>query len=127
MKAKLTRASFSHYICVSELCIHYRKNFKKALDSILTIQKNYRAHFYRRQFQRKSSAALVLQKHRRGQVARGVCRKLREEKRKKEEEERKKKEEEEKKTKGDHEKNNEEEKEEEKAEVSDFSIPFKSS
>uniref|UniRef100_A0A672T669 Unconventional myosin-X-like n=1 Tax=Sinocyclocheilus grahami TaxID=75366 RepID=A0A672T669_SINGR len=90
-----------------------RKNFKKALDSILTIQKNYRAHFYRRQFQRKCSAALVLQKHRRGQVARGVCHKLREEKRKKEEEERKNKEEEEKKT-GDHEKKNEEEKEGEK-------------
>ncbi|XP_016327955.1 unconventional myosin-X-like [Sinocyclocheilus anshuiensis] len=91
-----------------------RKNFKKALDSILTIQKNYRAHFYRRQFQRKCSAALVLQKHRRGQVARGVCHKLREEKRKKEEEERNKKEGEEKKT-GDHEKKNEEEKEGEKA------------
>uniref|UniRef100_A0A8C0Y4P7 Myosin X, like 1 n=1 Tax=Cyprinus carpio carpio TaxID=630221 RepID=A0A8C0Y4P7_CYPCA len=87
-----------------------RKNFKKALDSIRTIQKNYRAHFYRRHFQRKCSAALVLQKHRRGQVARGVCHKLREEKRKKEEEERKKKEEEEKKTEGDHEKKNEEEK-----------------
>uniref|UniRef100_A0A671KQT4 Unconventional myosin-X-like n=1 Tax=Sinocyclocheilus anshuiensis TaxID=1608454 RepID=A0A671KQT4_9TELE len=91
-----------------------RKNFKKALDSILTIQKNYRAHFYRRQFQRKCSAALVLQKHRRGQVARGVCHKLREEKRKKEEEERNKKEGEEKKT-GDHEKKNEEEKEGEKS------------
>uniref|UniRef100_A0A9J8BUS8 Myosin X, like 1 n=1 Tax=Cyprinus carpio carpio TaxID=630221 RepID=A0A9J8BUS8_CYPCA len=93
-----------------------RKNFKKALDSIRTIQKNYRAHFYRRHFQRKCSAALVLQKHRRGQVARGVCHKLREEKRKKEEEERKKKEEEEKKTEGDHEKKNEEEKAGEKAE-----------
>ncbi len=60
-------------------------------------------------------------------MARGVCRKLREEKRKKEEEERKKKVEEEKKTEGEHEKNNEEEKEGEKAEVSDFNIPFKSS
>uniref|UniRef100_A0A671T8E2 Myosin X, like 1 n=1 Tax=Sinocyclocheilus anshuiensis TaxID=1608454 RepID=A0A671T8E2_9TELE len=86
-----------------------RKNFKKALDSIVTIQKNYRAHLYRRRFQRKRSAALVLQKHRRGQVARGVFHKLQEEKRKKEEEERKKKEEEEKKTEGDHEKKNEEE------------------
>uniref|UniRef100_A0A9J7YPD9 Myosin X, like 1 n=1 Tax=Cyprinus carpio carpio TaxID=630221 RepID=A0A9J7YPD9_CYPCA len=85
-----------------------RKNFKKALDSIVTIQKNYRAYLYRRRFQRKCSAALVLQKHRRGQVARGVCHKLREEKRKKEEEERKKKEDEEKKTEGDHEKKNEE-------------------
>uniref|UniRef100_A0A8C2GUX8 Myosin X, like 1 n=1 Tax=Cyprinus carpio TaxID=7962 RepID=A0A8C2GUX8_CYPCA len=75
---------------------------------IVTIQKNYRAYLYRRRFQRKCSAALVLQKHRRGQVARGVCHKLREEKRKKEEEERKKKEDEEKKTEGDHEKKNEE-------------------
>ncbi|XP_059427494.1 unconventional myosin-X [Carassius carassius] len=99
-----------------------RKNFKKALDSILTIQKNYRAHFYRRRFQRKRSAALVLQKHRRGQVARGVCHKLQEEKRKKEEEERKKKEEEEKKTEGDHEKKNEEEKEGEKAESPHSSV-----
>uniref|UniRef100_A0A672NLI0 Unconventional myosin-X-like n=1 Tax=Sinocyclocheilus grahami TaxID=75366 RepID=A0A672NLI0_SINGR len=103
-----------------------RKNFKKALDSIVTIQKNYRAHLYRRRFQRKRSAALVLQKHRRGQVARGVFHKLQEEKRKKEEEERKTKEEEEKKTEGDHEKRNEEEMEGGKgaAEVSDFNITF---
>uniref|UniRef100_A0A8B9L2Q6 Myosin X, like 1 n=1 Tax=Astyanax mexicanus TaxID=7994 RepID=A0A8B9L2Q6_ASTMX len=73
-----------------------RKHFKKARSSTVIIQKNYRAHLYRRRFQRKRSAALVLQKHRRGQVARGLCRKLREEKKKREEEERKKKEEEEK-------------------------------
>uniref|UniRef100_A0A672NUD6 Unconventional myosin-X-like n=1 Tax=Sinocyclocheilus grahami TaxID=75366 RepID=A0A672NUD6_SINGR len=93
---------------------------------IVTIQKNYRAHLYRRRFQRKRSAALVLQKHRRGQVARGVFHKLQEEKRKKEEEERKTKEEEEKKTEGDHEKRNEEEMEGGKgaAEVSDFNITF---
>lgn len=75
----------------------YRKNFKKALTGIVKIQKNYRAHLYRRRFLRQRSATLVLQKHRRGQVARGICRKLREEKKKKEE----------KKTDGDHEKKNE--------------------
>lgn len=86
----------------------------------MKIQKNYRAHLYRRRFQRKRAAALVLQKHRRGQVSRGVCRKLREEKRKREEEEKKKKEEEEKKTEGDHEMKNEKEGEEGAAEVSDL-------
>ncbi|GAA6078966.1 unconventional myosin-X, partial [Tachysurus ichikawai] len=73
------------------------KQYKKALSSIVTIQKNYRTHFYQRRFQRKRSAALVLQKCRRGQVARGRCRKLRDEKREREEEERKKIEEEKKK------------------------------
>lgn len=74
-----------------------RKHFKKAVSSIVTIQKNYRAHLYRSRFLRKCSAALVLQKCRRGQVARGRCRKLRDEKRKSEEEDRRKKEEEQKK------------------------------
>lgn len=66
----------------------------------MTIQKNYRAHFYRHRFLRKRSAVLVLQKCRRGQVARSRCRKLRDEKRKREEDERRKKEEEEKKREG---------------------------
>lgn len=72
-----------------------RKQFQKAVSSIVTIQKNYRAHFYRRRFLRRRSAVLVLQKCRRGQVARGRCRKLRDEKRKREEEEEKRKKEEE--------------------------------
>ncbi|XP_036401500.1 unconventional myosin-X-like [Megalops cyprinoides] len=72
-----------------------RKYYKKALASVLTIQKNYRAHFWRRSFLRQRSAALVLQRHHRGQLARRRCRKLREERRRKEEEERRKKEEEE--------------------------------
>lgn len=67
----------------------------------MTIQKNYRAHLYRQRFLRKRSAVLVLQKWRRGQVARGRYRTLRDEKKKREEEERKKKEEEEKKKEGD--------------------------
>uniref|UniRef100_A0A8B9L4C5 Myosin X, like 1 n=1 Tax=Astyanax mexicanus TaxID=7994 RepID=A0A8B9L4C5_ASTMX len=90
-----------------------RKHFKKARSSTVIIQKNYRAHLYRRRFQRKRSAALVLQKHRRGQVARGLCRKLREEKKKREEEERKKKEEEEKSREADKDKDGATAKEEE--------------
>lgn len=86
-------------------CSHFRKNYRKVLNSIVKIQKNYRAHLYRRRFLRQRSATLVLQKHRRGQVARGVCRKLREEKKKREEEERRTKEDE--KTDGDQEKKNE--------------------
>ncbi|XP_031414316.1 unconventional myosin-X isoform X2 [Clupea harengus] len=77
-----------------------RKFYKKARASIITIQKNLRACLGRRKFERKRSATLVLQKHRRGQLARTRCRKLREEKRKREEEERKKREEETKTTEG---------------------------
>ncbi|XP_051563416.1 unconventional myosin-X-like [Myxocyprinus asiaticus] len=91
-----------------------RKNFKKALASIVTIQKNYRAHLYKQWYLRKRSAVLVLQKHRRGQVVRGICRKLREQKRKKEEEERRMKEEVGKMTEGEQNKKDEEEKEGEK-------------
>ncbi|XP_061925995.1 unconventional myosin-X isoform X3 [Entelurus aequoreus] len=71
-----------------------RKQYKRALAGIVTIQKNYRAHFWRRSFLRLRLASVVLQKHRRGQMARSLCRQLREEKRKKEEEERRRVEEE---------------------------------
>uniref|UniRef100_W5L1D5 Myosin X, like 1 n=1 Tax=Astyanax mexicanus TaxID=7994 RepID=W5L1D5_ASTMX len=60
----------------------------------ITIQKNYRAHFWRKVFLRVRTAAVVLQKHRRGQVARSHCQQLREQ-RKREEEERRRREEEE--------------------------------
>uniref|UniRef100_A0AAX7U8Y2 Myosin X, like 1 n=1 Tax=Astatotilapia calliptera TaxID=8154 RepID=A0AAX7U8Y2_ASTCA len=80
-----------------------RKQYKRALSSIVTIQKNYRAHFWRRVFLRLRLAAIVLQKHHRGQLARALYRQLKEEKRKQEEEEeeeeRRKKEEEEEKRK----------------------------
>ncbi|XP_041117513.1 unconventional myosin-X-like [Polyodon spathula] len=72
-----------------------RKHYQKVLASILTIQKNYRAHFWRRLFLQERSAVVVLQKHRRGQLARNLYRHLREEKHKREEEERKRKAEEE--------------------------------
>ncbi|XP_019731142.1 unconventional myosin-X [Hippocampus comes] len=68
-----------------------RKQYKRALASAVTIQKNYRAHFWRRSFLRLRSASVVLQKHHRGQLARSLCRQLREE----EEENRRRREEEE--------------------------------
>nr|XP_015214796.1 PREDICTED: unconventional myosin-X-like [Lepisosteus oculatus] len=72
-----------------------RKHYKKVLASIITIQKNYRSHFWRRMFLRLQAAALVFQKHWRGQLARSLYRQLLEEKRRREEEERRKREEEE--------------------------------
>ncbi|KAJ8253356.1 hypothetical protein GJAV_G00212020 [Gymnothorax javanicus] len=73
-----------------------RKHYKKVLASALTIQKNYRAHFWRRAFLQLRFAALVFQKHRRGQLARSLYRQLCEERRKRlEEEERRRREEEE--------------------------------
>uniref|UniRef100_A0A3Q3R0T2 Myosin X, like 1 n=1 Tax=Monopterus albus TaxID=43700 RepID=A0A3Q3R0T2_MONAL len=71
-----------------------RKQYKRVLFSVVTIQKNYRAHFWRRIFLRLRLAAIVLQKHHRGQLARSLCCQLKEEKRKQEEEERRRVEEE---------------------------------
>ncbi|XP_056145205.1 unconventional myosin-X [Lampris incognitus] len=71
-----------------------RKQYKRVLSSVVTIQKNYRAHFWRRVFLRLRSATVVLQKHHRGQLARSLYQQLREEKKKREEEERRKREEE---------------------------------
>uniref|UniRef100_A0A3Q3KXQ5 Myosin X, like 3 n=1 Tax=Mastacembelus armatus TaxID=205130 RepID=A0A3Q3KXQ5_9TELE len=65
-----------------------RKQYKRVLSSVITIQKNYRAHFWRRIFLRLRLATIVLQKHRRGQLARSLYRQIKEEKQKQEEEER---------------------------------------
>uniref|UniRef100_A0A8D3E232 Unconventional myosin-X-like n=1 Tax=Scophthalmus maximus TaxID=52904 RepID=A0A8D3E232_SCOMX len=76
----------------------YRKSFlkqyKKVLSSVVTIQKNYRAHFWRRVFLRLRLATVVLQKHHRGKLARSLYCQLREEKQRREEEERRQQEEE---------------------------------
>ncbi|XP_023806410.1 unconventional myosin-X [Oryzias latipes] len=72
-----------------------RKQYKRVLSSVVTIQKNYRAHFWRRMFLRLRLATVILQKHRRGQLARSLCCQLKEEKQKLEEERRRKEEEEE--------------------------------
>uniref|UniRef100_A0A8C7K1V3 Unconventional myosin-X-like n=1 Tax=Oncorhynchus kisutch TaxID=8019 RepID=A0A8C7K1V3_ONCKI len=72
-----------------------RKRYKRVLASTVTIQKNYRAHFWRRVFLRLRTAAVILQKHQRGRLARGLYRHLSEEKKRieEEEEERRRKEE----------------------------------
>uniref|UniRef100_A0AAR2M4D9 Myosin X, like 1 n=1 Tax=Pygocentrus nattereri TaxID=42514 RepID=A0AAR2M4D9_PYGNA len=64
-----------------------RSHYRKVRSSTITIQKNYRAHFWRQVFLRMRSAVVVLQKHRRGQIARKL-RLLEEQRRRKEEEER---------------------------------------
>uniref|UniRef100_A0A665WUU9 Unconventional myosin-X-like n=1 Tax=Echeneis naucrates TaxID=173247 RepID=A0A665WUU9_ECHNA len=74
---------------------YIRKQYKKVLSSVVTIQKNYRAHFCRRVFLRLRLATIILQKHRRGQVARFLYRQLKDKKQKQEEEERRRREEEE--------------------------------
>uniref|UniRef100_A0A8D0AEX4 Myosin X, like 3 n=1 Tax=Sander lucioperca TaxID=283035 RepID=A0A8D0AEX4_SANLU len=64
-----------------------RKQYKRVQSSVVTIQKNYRAHFWRRVFLRLRFATIILQKHHRGQLARSLLRQLKEEKQKREEEE----------------------------------------
>uniref|UniRef100_H3DGD2 Myosin X, like 3 n=1 Tax=Tetraodon nigroviridis TaxID=99883 RepID=H3DGD2_TETNG len=59
-----------------------RKQYKRVLSSVVTIQKNYRAHFWRRTFLRLRLATIVLQKHHRGRLGRALYRCLREEKQK---------------------------------------------
>uniref|UniRef100_UPI00398E4DB6 unconventional myosin-X-like n=1 Tax=Pristiophorus japonicus TaxID=55135 RepID=UPI00398E4DB6 len=53
-----------------------RTHYRKVLASLLIIQKNYRAHFWRNVFVRLRSAAIVFQKHRRGQLARRLFQQL---------------------------------------------------
>uniref|UniRef100_A0A8C7MQX6 Myosin X, like 1 n=1 Tax=Oncorhynchus kisutch TaxID=8019 RepID=A0A8C7MQX6_ONCKI len=72
-----------------------RKHFKRVKESVVTLQGYLRTHIQRKWFLRRCLATRVLQKHRRGQVARASCLKLRDERRKREEEERKKREQEE--------------------------------
>lgn len=77
-----------------------RKHFKRVKGSVVTLQGYLRTHIQRKWFLRRCLATRVLQKHRRGQVARASCHKLREERRKREEEQRKKREQEEGKKEG---------------------------
>ncbi|XP_061736072.1 unconventional myosin-X [Nerophis ophidion] len=102
-----------------------RKQYKRALAGVVTIQKNYRAHFWRRSFLRLRLASVVLQKHRRGQVARSLCRQLREEKRQKEEEERRRVEEEKRRKREEEERSRKREEEEEKQRLLDEELKRK--
>uniref|UniRef100_A0A8C3G8P5 Myosin X, like 1 n=1 Tax=Cyclopterus lumpus TaxID=8103 RepID=A0A8C3G8P5_CYCLU len=71
-----------------------RKRYKRVQSSVVTIQRNYRAHYWRRVFLRLRFATIVLQKHHRGQLARSLHRQLKGEKQKREEERRRREEEE---------------------------------
>uniref|UniRef100_A0A8K9XAH2 Uncharacterized protein n=1 Tax=Oncorhynchus mykiss TaxID=8022 RepID=A0A8K9XAH2_ONCMY len=80
-------------LCLLSVSLHCavpscRKHYKRVLASTVTIQKNYRAHFWRRVFLRLRTAAVILQKHQRGRLARGLYRHLSEEKKRIEEERR---------------------------------------
>uniref|UniRef100_A0A672H5A2 Myosin X, like 3 n=1 Tax=Salarias fasciatus TaxID=181472 RepID=A0A672H5A2_SALFA len=83
------------FACACVLSMHVLKHYKRVLSSVVTIQKNYRAHFWRRAFLRLRLAAIVLQKHHRGRAARALYSQLQEEKRRQEDEERRRREEEE--------------------------------
>lgn len=86
--------------CAASVFI-FRKQYRKVLDCVVIIQKNYRAFLLRRRFLHLKKAAVVFQKQLRGQIARKVYRHLlvekraEEEKRKREEEEKRRREEEE--------------------------------
>lgn len=73
----------------------YRLQYRRLLQCIVVIQKNYRALFWRRRFQTTRWATITLQKRLRGQRARRLYIHLLEEKRKREEEERRRREEQE--------------------------------
>ncbi|XP_030066757.1 unconventional myosin-X-like [Microcaecilia unicolor] len=64
-----------------------RKSYRKMLVSVVTIQKNYRAHFYQRQFMHLKESILVLQKYWRGREVRRLYKQLLQEKQKQKEEE----------------------------------------
>uniref|UniRef100_A0A7N8YD60 Myosin X n=1 Tax=Mastacembelus armatus TaxID=205130 RepID=A0A7N8YD60_9TELE len=64
-----------------------RKQYRKLLQCIVVIQKNYRAFYWRRKFLLLRWAALTFQKRLRGQLARRAYSQLLEERRRREEEE----------------------------------------
>lgn len=72
-----------------------RKQYRKLLQCIVVIQKNYRAFYWRRKFLLLRWAALTFQKRLRGQLARRAYSQLLEERRKREEEKRRRRMEEE--------------------------------
>lgn len=69
------------------MCVWNRKQYRKLLQCIVLIQKNYRAFYWRRKFLVLRWAALTFQKQVRGQRARRACRQLQEERRRRRREE----------------------------------------
>ncbi|KAG8125339.1 hypothetical protein E2320_020605 [Naja naja] len=63
-----------------------RKKYRRVLASVVTIQKNYRAHFWKKSLLRLKASAIVLQKHWRGCLARNLYQDLLEEKQRQKEE-----------------------------------------
>ncbi|XP_039210307.1 unconventional myosin-X-like isoform X1 [Crotalus tigris] len=63
-----------------------RKNYRRVLASVVTIQKNYRAHFWKKSLLCLKASAVVLQKHWRGHLARRLYQDLLEEKQRQKEE-----------------------------------------
>uniref|UniRef100_A0A8C5SNY4 Unconventional myosin-X-like n=1 Tax=Laticauda laticaudata TaxID=8630 RepID=A0A8C5SNY4_LATLA len=57
-----------------------RSKYQRVLASVVTIQKNYRAHFWKKSLLRLKASAIVLQKHWRGCLARSLYQDLLEEK-----------------------------------------------
>uniref|UniRef100_A0A8D0GBA6 Unconventional myosin-X-like n=1 Tax=Sphenodon punctatus TaxID=8508 RepID=A0A8D0GBA6_SPHPU len=65
-----------------------RSKYRRVVASVVTLQKNYRAHFWKKALLRLKASAIVLQKHWRGQRARSLSRHLlQEEQRRRQEEE----------------------------------------
>lgn len=75
----------------------FRKKYQKVLSSVVIIQKNYRAYFWKKSLLRLKASAVTLQKHWRGRLARSLYQHLlqQELRRKQEAEERRRQEEEE--------------------------------
>lgn len=82
-------SSYCSFLCTR------RKQYRKLLQCIVVIQKNYRAFYWRRKFLLLRWAALTFQKRLRGQLARRAFGQLLEDKRRQEEEERRRRAEEE--------------------------------
>ncbi len=65
--------SCSPSVVVSLPSAGYRRQYRRLLQCIVVIQKNYRALYWRRRFQMTRWATITLQKRLRGQRARRLC------------------------------------------------------
>lgn len=83
--------------CIKCLFLVFRKKYQKVLASVVLIQKNYRAYFWKKSLLRLKASAVTLQRHWRGHLARSLYQHLLQQqlRQKQEVEERRKREEEE--------------------------------